>query len=332
MATFTGTTGGDVADATAGTLTGFSGGTVGELQDGTGDTFNAGGGGADSILAGNGADTLFGGAGADTLGGGFGNDTFRYTSASEITGDSIDGSFGTDTLSVEFSGTADFSAATIFSSGFNSIERLAVQSAGAANIIFDASQFNGNGGLSTSLAINEATGGLTVTFNKSAPAASSTPAAITFEQGAAAFVFNAANPPSGTAGAEITGTSLVDTVNGGTGRDTINGSAGNDDQRGGGEDDTFFYTQQCADRLDTIDGGANTGGNGDTLAVAFTGLADFRNATILSTGATPRSSSCGIASRAIMRCASTPTSSAAAACPPRSACRATAAQTSCTST
>ena len=62
MATFTGTGGNDVANATNGTLTGFTGGTVAELQDGVGDTFNAGDG-ADSIVAGAGNDTVNGGGG-----------------------------------------------------------------------------------------------------------------------------------------------------------------------------------------------------------------------------------------------------------------------------
>jgi Ca2+-binding RTX toxin-like protein len=66
MATFTGTSGADVADATTGTLTGFSGGTVTELQDATGDTFIAQGG-ADSIVAGSGNDNMRGLGGNDTL-------------------------------------------------------------------------------------------------------------------------------------------------------------------------------------------------------------------------------------------------------------------------
>ena len=57
MATFTGGSGNDVANATTGTLTGFSGGTVAQLQDSSGDTFN-GGNGADTIVAGSGDDTI----------------------------------------------------------------------------------------------------------------------------------------------------------------------------------------------------------------------------------------------------------------------------------
>ena len=57
MATFTGTNGNDIANATTGTLTGFSGGTVAQLQDSTGDIFN-GGTGADTIVAGSGDDTI----------------------------------------------------------------------------------------------------------------------------------------------------------------------------------------------------------------------------------------------------------------------------------
>ena len=41
MATFEGTAGNDIADASTGTLIGFTGGTVAELVDGAGDTINS---------------------------------------------------------------------------------------------------------------------------------------------------------------------------------------------------------------------------------------------------------------------------------------------------
>ena len=101
MATFTGTSGNDVAANP--TLTGFTGGTLAELTDATGDTFNAGDG-ADSVQAGSGADTvngeggndtLFGGGGTDSITGGTGNDFIGGNSGN----DTLDGGDGTDTIS-----------------------------------------------------------------------------------------------------------------------------------------------------------------------------------------------------------------------------------------
>ena len=77
MATFTGTGGTDVADATTGTLTGFSGGTVAQLQDAAGDTFT-------------------GGDGADTIVAGSGNDTFNIATGDFNAGESLNGGAGTD--------------------------------------------------------------------------------------------------------------------------------------------------------------------------------------------------------------------------------------------
>src|SRR5688572_9564076 len=86
MATFNGTAGNDVANATTGTLTGFSGGTVAELQDGTGDTFN-GQAGTDTLVAGSGGDTInvdqgeF--TGAESYDGGLGTDTLNFTGVTD---------------------------------------------------------------------------------------------------------------------------------------------------------------------------------------------------------------------------------------------------------
>jgi Tol biopolymer transport system component len=63
---FTGTNGGDAANATTSNLSGFSGGTLAQLRDGIGDLFNAGDG-EDTIIGGGGNDTLLGGNGNDLL-------------------------------------------------------------------------------------------------------------------------------------------------------------------------------------------------------------------------------------------------------------------------
>ncbi|CAN1570367.1 Domain of unknown function DUF4214 [Rhabdaerophilaceae bacterium] len=75
MATFTGTSGNDVANSGNSTLTGFSGATLNELRDGIGDVFN-GEGGDDTIYSASGNDRLNGGSGDDFLAGRGGNDTF----------------------------------------------------------------------------------------------------------------------------------------------------------------------------------------------------------------------------------------------------------------
>ncbi len=73
MATFTGTAGNDVANATGGgTLTGFTGGTLAQLTDAQGDTFN-GLAGNDNIVSGSGDDIINGGAGNDFINAGTGN-------------------------------------------------------------------------------------------------------------------------------------------------------------------------------------------------------------------------------------------------------------------
>lgn len=91
MATFTGTSGNDLANAVTGTLIGFTGGTTIELQDAAGDVF-IGDDGADNVLAGAGADTIRLGAGDDILNGGEGNDTLE----GGIGADSIIGGSGID--------------------------------------------------------------------------------------------------------------------------------------------------------------------------------------------------------------------------------------------
>ncbi len=83
MATFTGTAGADVADASTGTLTGFTGGTEAALQDGIGDTF-IGLGGNDTIVAGSGHDILDGGPGNDVMQGGAGDDLYGVDADGDI--------------------------------------------------------------------------------------------------------------------------------------------------------------------------------------------------------------------------------------------------------
>ncbi|MBB5534796.1 DUF4082 domain-containing protein [Rhizobium giardinii] len=99
MATFTGTSGTDRANATTGTLTGFTGGTVAQLQDASGDTFN-GGGGADEIVAGSGDDTINLGAG-------------QFVAGESIEGGANSASGTRDQIVLTAGGTTNLSVGTV---------------------------------------------------------------------------------------------------------------------------------------------------------------------------------------------------------------------------
>jgi Ca2+-binding RTX toxin-like protein len=99
MATFTGTSGNDTANATTGTLTGFSGGTAAQLQDTSGDTFN-GGNGADAIVAGSGDDTINLGAG-------------QFAAGESIQGGGNTASGTRDQIVLTAGGTTDLSVGTV---------------------------------------------------------------------------------------------------------------------------------------------------------------------------------------------------------------------------
>lgn len=97
-ATFTGTSGNDVANASVGTLTGFTGGSVGQLRDIAGDVF----------LPGDGVDTVIGGRGDDTI---------KITSSTNVgAGDVFQGGTGTNTIDVGETTAVDLRSASI--SGF----------------------------------------------------------------------------------------------------------------------------------------------------------------------------------------------------------------------
>ncbi|WP_046826308.1 tandem-95 repeat protein [Afipia massiliensis] len=94
-ATFTGTSGNDVANASVGTLTGFTGGSVGQLRDIAGDVF----------LPGDGVDTVIGGRGDDTI---------KITSSTNVgAGDVFQGGSGTNTIDVGETTAVDLRGASI---------------------------------------------------------------------------------------------------------------------------------------------------------------------------------------------------------------------------
>lgn len=123
MATFTGTSGNDRANATTGTLTGFSGGTVAQLQDASGDTFNPGSG-ADEIVAGSGDDTI-------NLGSG------QFVAGESIEGGGNSASGTRDQIVLTAGGTFNFSLGTV-----SGIETL-TGSTGSDTVTMTASQWAG---------------------------------------------------------------------------------------------------------------------------------------------------------------------------------------------
>jgi Ca2+-binding RTX toxin-like protein len=384
MATFNGTSGANTANATTGTLTGFAGGTISELQDGIGDTFN-GDGDNDTVVAGSGNDTLNGGLGADSLTGGLGNDFFDggdgadtliggtggdayvYFSASDLTGDSIDGGADIDIVQIGFAGNADFTNANSVS--IASIDFLVFFGSVNHNVIFNAAQFGG-AGMPANLAIQGDGGSQEIiTINNTSGTFSA--AGFTFGSWDAAVDRIVIN--GGGSADSITGSSVADSITGGNGNDTIEaglgddtvdggdgtddivsfanyapvsgttgisfhfgflgtakdtngagldtysnvegvigsafndfltggdnaefmrGGAGNDNFRGGNEADTligdagndlFEYRDQLQADGDSIDGGADEGGDRDLISVIMPATIDFSNVTIASVGTT----------------------------------------------
>ena len=248
MATFTGTAGNDVANATGGgTLTGFTGGTLAQLTDAQGDTFNGlagndnivsgsgddiinGGAGNDFINAGTGNNDITGGAGADTMIAGDGEQDFFIGSGEFEAGESIDGGGvgGADQLIV--TGTNDFSLGTLAG-----IENT-IGSAGNENVTFTNAQFTalslvdlGQG--TDSLTIN-ATGNLNL-------------ADTTIQNVENITVNDNGSAHSITGGGQndtINGNGGNDTLSGGGGADIIAGGAGNDSVNGGAGTDTAVFS------------------------------------------------------------------------------------------
>ncbi len=277
-----------------------------------GANFIIGNGGADDLQGGQGNDTLEGGAGFDLLEGGAGNDSlsggseaeqFNYTSQADLTGDTIDGGTqegGLDILLVGAGpGPMDFSTATIASTGTTSIEGLRFGAVFGGGAIFRADQFS-NTGVSTALRLEGPGVAADLTINNVNGAFS-----------ASAFTFNTWVASSnriiingGTTNDTITGSTETDRIFGGSGNDQLTGGLGNDLLDGGiGDDtltmdagvdsmvgdagnDTFTFSNALDSAGDTIDGGTDNGGDGDTMRVGTGGASNLTGITFQSVGTT----------------------------------------------
>jgi Ca2+-binding RTX toxin-like protein len=265
MATFTGTSGNDIANAANGTLTGFTGGTITELQDGIGDTFNANNG-LDTIIAASGADTINGGGGDDFIAGRGG-------------ADSIDGGTGFDFISYELDAAAGGGAAVNVNlstgqatDGFGSTDTLVLNTIEAVRGTAFADTFTGSNRTDDSehfqgLAGNDTINGLggfdEVRYDRDATSGGAGAVTVNLTTGFATDGFGNTDMLSNIEA--VRGTAQADSITGSDRTDTteqFRGLAGNDTINGAGGTDEIRYDS---------DAGAG-GGNGVTVNLA-TGIA-----------------------------------------------------------
>jgi serralysin len=227
------------------------------VYTGTGNFTGTGNDLYNSITGGSGSDTLTGGLNNDTLIGGLGNDVFLFNSPSDIvTEELIDGGDDYDTIRIDFSGTYDFTRASIYR-----IESLLFTN----NVSLSAAKFYGSGisslvsvtGSSASniFYVNVFTGPVLdlslVTFSN-----------WTAGQDSVELV------GSGSIAETIIGSSVDDRIVAGGGADSVFGSLGNDI--------IAFVNSNDLVVGETIDGGQGT----DTIEVTNGGNYDFSTVNI----------------------------------------------------
>ncbi len=244
-----------------------------------------GGAGNDTISSGAESDTITGGAGNDSLNGGEGNDLYLFNTSDVVTGETLvdSGSEAADTIKIVT--TTDFTnlaTATILTAGH--VEQVLITSATTATftgaqLTGQAINVNATAAGAANLVINVAPSG-TVNFSTMTFTAASSDA---FDTGTDTVAINVA---SGTA--DITGTTLKDTITavaaattlrGGDGNDVLNIASGNVVY---GDAGTDAIAAAAALTSATITGGAgadtlslfagtNTLNIGDTDGIAITG-------------------------------------------------------------
>ena len=259
MTIFTGTAGADTANASNGTLTGFTGGTLADLQDGNGDEFVLGGG-ADTVVAGS------------------GGDIFEIAGSVVVTGSTLNGGGGLDT--VRFTGFGNF-VHDLTGVTLTSIERLELNDSEFGNsrtVMLDADQFGGGFSLTGVVSFDIWDDNFEIIQISMGADTSLDLSGLTFT----GSTTNASFEITGDNSAEtISGSSIDDEIYGGGGNDTIIAGSGNDIvDAGSGDDFLRFSTGAPAVYNGTWDGG--DGLNDRIFVTGSDGIVDVRSVTFLS--------------------------------------------------
>ena len=310
MATFTGGSGNDVANATTGTLTGFGGGTVAQLQDSSGDTFT-GGTGADTIVAGSGDDTIniangqF--AAGESINGGANtasgtrdqivltNGTTVDFSTGTVTGiETLNGSSSSDTVTMTAAQLAGFSTVNL-GSGFLTTDVLNVVASGniaalAMPAISNVETGNLTGTSNSDVVtltgaqldaiiigsgtINLGNGsGDTINLTSTSADLNSLGGSNSSIQGVEAI--SASGAATGVT-INLSGQTEAFAITGSNQADIITGGSGADTINAGGGDDTINLANGQFVAGESIDGGANTAsGNRDQIVLTNATTVDF---------------------------------------------------------
>jgi Ca2+-binding RTX toxin-like protein len=189
------------------------------------------GAGNDKVSGGAQADTFRGGLGIDVLRGNGGDDIFRYRSAAEAAGDTIDGGIGSDTVLLE----GRFNGGLVFAEGaLTSIERIELVSGRPRSYFaYNLTLGDGNVGWGETLLVD----GTALRFGE----------ALTFYGSAVSQ-----------GRFDLRGGASNDVLIGGEGGDIIRAGLGGDTLRGNGGNDSFFFDSVAEIAGDIIDGGSGS--------------------------------------------------------------------------
>lgn len=195
-----------------------------------------GGSGADIIAAGAGDDVIITSGGRDSLRGEAGNDTFRIDNASHLTGISIDGGDGVDTLQFAVDSTANGTSNAWDLSGVNitGVERVLLSptvSGANTSLTVDAGRLH-----NASLTIDSVQDGTQVIRTVLASGALNLSGLVIgdgFRQAGDRIITDGSSAASALT---ITGSSAADSITGGLAADSITGGAGDDILVGGSND------------------------------------------------------------------------------------------------
>ena len=196
--------------------------------------------------------------------GGDGNDTLRFTSTSGLLAatDEIDGGAGTDTIEINFAGSATGAVTVDAISGIESIKVRALAA-------------TGDGGWVNDVSINTLTVTVTDSYYDQSTLTVDASAIILATDGSLSstdtFVFDASavaatdetfNVIGGAGNDTLTGGAGNDTLSGGDGNDSIVGGSGIDNLSGGAGTDSFTFTVVSdfsnMSGVETVSGGAGT--------------------------------------------------------------------------